>query len=86
MITKRFIAGAVCPRCSEMDKIRAWRDDEVEKQFRECIACGYSDAQSTVIQEQPVELATRVNTPHSSGPDVDEAVIQFMPNPGTTKH
>jgi len=32
MTVKRFIAGVVCPRCSEMDKIRAWRDDEVEKQ------------------------------------------------------
>ncbi|WP_191601807.1 YheV family putative zinc ribbon protein [Marinomonas algicola] len=83
---KRFIAGAVCPRCSEMDKIRAWRDDEDEKQFRECISCGYTDEQSTVIQEQPVEIATRVNKPHVEAPDAEETVIQFIPNPSMTKH
>lgn len=86
MITKRFIAGAVCPRCSEMDKIRAWRDDDAEKQFRECVACGYEDEQSTKVQAQPQELETRVNQPHSSAPEADTAVINFVPNPGDTKH
>jgi uncharacterized protein len=86
MITKRFIAGAVCPRCSAMDKIRAWRDDELEKQYRECIDCGYTDEQSTVIQAQPVEIPTRVNQPHIAAPAVDATVIQFVPNPSTTKH
>ncbi|MFT2110439.1 YheV family putative zinc ribbon protein [Marinomonas sp. 2405UD68-3] len=83
---KRFIAGAICPRCSGMDKIRAWRNDDEEKQFRECIECGYTDEQSTVIQEQPVEVATRVNQPHVAAPDTEESVIQFIPNPGMTKH
>lgn len=86
MTVKRFIAGAVCPRCNEMDKIRAWRDDEAEKQFRECIACGYEDTQSTSIQAQSPELATRVNQPHVSAPEAEEVVINFIPNPGTTKH
>ncbi len=86
MTVKRFIAGAVCPRCSEMDRIRAWRDDEVEKQYRECISCGYEDAQSTKIEAQAPELATRVNQPHSSSPDTEEVVINFIPNPGMTKH
>ncbi|WP_460756670.1 YheV family putative zinc ribbon protein [Marinomonas epiphytica] len=86
MVVKRFIAGAVCPRCSEMDKIRAWRDDEAQKQYRECVACGYEDAQSTNVQAQTQELPTRVNTPHSSTPDGEESVIQFVPNPGMTKH
>ncbi|MEO9274456.1 YheV family putative zinc ribbon protein [Marinomonas sp. 5E14-1] len=86
MTVKRFIAGAVCPRCSEMDKIRAWRDDEAEQQYRECIACGYEDAQSTKIEAQTPELATRVNQPHSSVPEAEEMVINFIPNPGMTKH
>lgn len=86
MIVKRFIAGAVCPRCNEMDKIRAWRDDEVETQFRECVNCGYEDKQSTKVEAQSPELVTRVNTPHSSAPEVEEAVINFIPNPGMTKH
>lgn len=86
MTIKRFIAGAVCPRCSAMDKIRAWRDDALEKQYRECIECGYTDEQSTVVQAQPTEIPTRVNAPHVSSPAVEESVIQFIPNPGTTKH
>ncbi|MDP5055282.1 YheV family putative metal-binding protein [Marinomonas hwangdonensis] len=86
MTVKRFIAGVVCPRCSEMDKIRAWRDDEVEKQYRECISCGYTDEQSTVVQAQPTEIPTRVNKPHSSAPQAEEMVINFIPNPGMTKH
>ncbi|SBS25998.1 hypothetical protein MSP8887_04069 [Marinomonas spartinae] len=86
MTVKRFIAGAVCPRCNEMDKIRAWRDDEEEKQYRECVACGYTDEQSTSIQAQPTEIPTRVNTPHSSAPQADEMVINFIPNLDSTKH
>ena len=86
MTIKRFIAGAVCPRCSEMDKLRAWRDDDLDLQYRECVACEYTDEQSTVIQAQPVEITTRVNQPHVSEPDAEEMVIQFVPNMPTTKH
>ncbi len=86
MTVKRFIAGAVCPRCSEMDKIRSWRDDEAEEQYRECVNCGYEDTQSTVVQAQSPELPTRVNAPHASAPETEEVVINFIPNPGMTKH
>lgn len=86
MTIKRFIAGAVCPSCSEMDKLRAWRDDDLGFQYRECVACGYQDKQSTTVQMQPVEIPTRVNQPHISSPEVEEAVIQFVPNMSTTKH
>lgn len=85
MTPKRFIAGAVCPRCSEMDKLRSWRDDENELQYRECVACGYSDQQSTSLQVNPVEIPTRVNQPHTSGPDTEETVIQFVDILNTTK-
>ncbi|MBU2025060.1 MAG: YheV family putative metal-binding protein, partial [Gammaproteobacteria bacterium] len=54
--------------------------------YRECISCGYTDEQSTVIQSQPTEIPTRVNTPHSSAPQAEEMVINFIPNPGSTKH
>lgn len=54
---KRFIAGAICPRCSEMDKIMMFTTDE--GQFRECVACGFSDQQAD--PEEAAELQTRVN-------------------------
>ena len=54
---KRFIAGAVCPRCGEMDTLRmASLDDE---QHRDCVRCGYEDKLDA--QGRVVELATRVN-------------------------
>jgi uncharacterized protein len=37
---RRFIAGVVCPRCSEMDKMVV----DLDTDRRECIACGFSEA------------------------------------------
>jgi len=55
---RRFIAGAVCPRCSAMDKIVV----DLDRNVRECVACGYSDERP----EAPAptdELVTRVSRP-----------------------
>ena len=38
---KRFIAGAVCPRCGEQDKLTMFEADE--KTFRECVACDFRE-------------------------------------------
>lgn len=55
--TRRFVAGAVCPRCSEMDKLVVFNANG--KDFRECVACGYKEE----MHFKPVtrELETRVN-------------------------
>ncbi|MBB1489630.1 YheV family putative zinc ribbon protein [Oceanospirillum sediminis] len=58
-IIKRFIAGAVCPRCGEMDKLKAWTEDDI--QHRECVACDFTDAMSLIADSAMDELATRVN-------------------------
>ena len=50
MMTKRFIAGAVCPSCGEMDTLRMFIS-ETGKQYRECVECNFSD-----IQEQEPKL------------------------------
>jgi uncharacterized protein len=54
---RRFVAGAVCPKCSEMDKLVVYHEDG--KDFRECVACGYKDE----MRFKPAnrELETRVN-------------------------
>ena len=36
---KRFIAGARCPACGEIDKIRCWREDKLI--VSECVNCSY---------------------------------------------
>ena len=41
MIKKRFISGAVCPKCQEMDTLRWWQEQGVE--FIECVACSHHD-------------------------------------------
>ena len=54
---RRFIAGAVCPRCAEMDKIVVNLDTDQ----RECVACGFSDARPKERKAQESELPTRVS-------------------------
>lgn len=53
---RRFIAGAVCPRCAAMDKIVV----DLDSQRRECIACGFSEGRPDgAVPER--ELPTRVS-------------------------
>ncbi|TDF36408.1 YheV family putative metal-binding protein [Alteromonadaceae bacterium M269] len=54
-IKKRFIAGASCPSCHQMDKLQLFIQNNVEKV--ECIACGYQKSQT----KDSVEKATRGN-------------------------
>jgi uncharacterized metal-binding protein (TIGR02443 family) len=70
---RRFVAGAVCPRCSEMDKLVVYSEDG--KDYRECVACGYKDE----MRFKPVarELETRVNV--SEGEKNAVQVINILP-------
>ncbi len=36
---KRFIAGAVCPKCQAKDTLALWRENNVE--VVECVQCGH---------------------------------------------
>lgn len=63
MLKRRFIAGAVCPACEQMDKVVMF-DDENGQRWRECVACGFSDKLVEPSSHQnPEELQTRVNQP-----------------------
>ena len=53
---RRFIAGAVCPRCGAMDKIVV----DLDTQRRECVACDFSEARPEETARQQ-ELPTRVS-------------------------
>ena len=82
---RRFIAGAVCPACSEMDRIQMWDEDGVP--HRECVACGYADPRDERGNSVPKELPTRVNVsalkPKAADPKVQ--AVQFFPNPKLKK-
>lgn len=72
--TRRFVAGAVCPRCSEMDKLVVYNDEG--KDYRECVACGYKEE----MHFKPVarELETRVNQTEEDKKDAVQ-VINILP-------
>ncbi|MBE0485933.1 YheV family putative zinc ribbon protein [Marinobacter sp.] len=78
---KRFIAGAVCPRCAEMDKIMMFTDDAGE-QVRECVACGYTDALSDLEQPSAAELETRVNKRDNEDDHTVKQVVFFKAGSG----
>jgi uncharacterized metal-binding protein (TIGR02443 family) len=59
MPERRFIAGAVCPHCGEIDKI-VMLLESVDKR-RECVSCGYRDALAE--PQLAHEPTTRVNAP-----------------------
>jgi len=56
-MVKRFISGAVCPKCGQQDAIRAERDEDNNVMNRDCVECGFEDA---LYDTMPSEIQTRV--------------------------
>jgi uncharacterized metal-binding protein (TIGR02443 family) len=81
-MSKRFIAGAVCPACSQMDTIKMWDEDGVP--HRECVACGFADTLNEQGISVPRELGTRVTKPVAPAAPKGHTV-QFFPNPKLKK-
>jgi uncharacterized metal-binding protein (TIGR02443 family) len=71
---RRFIAGAVCPRCSAMDTVVVYRENE--KDYRECISCGFKDEMH--FKPQPKELPTRV-TDTAKEQEQHVEVVKILP-------
>ncbi len=73
---KRFIAGAVCPKCAEMDRLVSYRNEEGT--FKECVACGFIEKQ--IVQVAQSELETRVNhLPEDASDALEEVqVVQIL--------
>ncbi len=78
---KRFIAGAVCPKCAEMDRLVSYSNDEGT--FKECVACGFIEKQ--LVQVEPNELDTRVNHALEGEEESDVQVVQLI-LPKAIKH
>lgn len=81
---KRFIAGVVCPRCAGMDCTRMYRD--AEREYRECVKCGFEDSLRLDGRPEPKELDTRVNSEQPKEPGTKAAEnqpqpIKFFANP-----
>ncbi|AVV34234.1 YheV family putative zinc ribbon protein [Cobetia amphilecti] len=76
---KRFIAGAVCPRCGAMDRLRTWEQNETR--YRDCVSCDFFEQQA--IEEPPTlaEISTRVSDPRET-PASDEVQPVRILDPG----
>ncbi|WP_420588786.1 YheV family putative zinc ribbon protein [Bacterioplanoides sp.] len=80
---RRFIAGAVCPKCSEMDRTVIYSNDDGEE-VRECISCGFIQtsseqaAEDQARQEQAEGLATRVTPVGKAVLDDDEKPLKII--------
>lgn len=76
---KRFIAGATCPQCKVQDRTVTYHSEG--KDYRECIACGFSEAR--LFDSQPEELETRGNRQEPQRQS-EIQVLQFTPNPSSS--
>lgn len=47
---KRFIAGATCPKCKELDSLMLYWQGNIEQM--ECVSCGYHQSQTSGEVEQ----------------------------------
>jgi uncharacterized metal-binding protein (TIGR02443 family) len=54
---KRFIAGAVCPKCATMDTVITYSLDD--KNWRGCVNCDFNE--EMIFTPQVREIETRVN-------------------------
>jgi uncharacterized metal-binding protein (TIGR02443 family) len=74
---RRFIAGAVCPRCSEMDKIVV----DLDTDQRECVACGFAEARPAA--PTPEEVKTRVSRASARRVETPAQVVRLL-DPGSS--
>src|SRR6056300_600876 len=72
---KRFIAGAVCPKCGAMDTVRAYEQDG--QLNRECVSCDFNDNMDA-DNGPDIELPTRVNQSDKLVFDEGEQVVKLI--------
>ena len=70
---RRFIAGAVCPRCAAMDTVYVFKKNEQD--VRACTDCNFEETANFASSKKPApqkELPTRVNQ------TVDKTVVEIQ--------
>ena len=71
---RRFIAGAVCPRCARMDKIVV----DLDTDQRECVACGFRETRPKAPTEAQRELPTRVSRAAARRVETPAEVVKLV--------
>ncbi|MEE2892410.1 MAG: YheV family putative zinc ribbon protein [Pseudomonadota bacterium] len=72
---RRFIAGAVCPRCAALDRIVSWEADG--RQHRACVECDFQDSQPLTPEDELVPRG-RLDAPRPIAPATAQP-IRFYP-------
>ncbi|NNM51415.1 MAG: YheV family putative metal-binding protein [Pseudomonadales bacterium] len=57
----QFIAGATCPVCHAMDRIRRCRDDQSGRDWIECVSCGHNEDLPTEAEGQSIPIVILEN-------------------------
>jgi len=76
---RRFIAGAVCPRCAGQDKIVI----DLDTDRRVCVSCGFSEERPGSRESLPGEPRTRVNRALARRVDTPAEPVTLVNLPGT---
>lgn len=74
---RRFIAGAVCPRCGLMDKIVV----EAGGEERLCVSCGFTDARPKGGPPEPKTRVTRGAARRVETPAEAVRLVDVDPDP-----
>lgn len=75
-IQKRFIAGAICPRCAAMDKVRTWEQNGIR--YRDCVACDFFEQLPIEEPGANDELETRVNRTREEQQKNDVQTVRIL--------
>ncbi|MCP5207793.1 MAG: YheV family putative metal-binding protein [Hahellaceae bacterium] len=74
-VKRRFIAGAVCPRCAALDRIVVFERDG--QAFRGCVSCDFEEPQPEL--DAGNEIPTRVNQGDADKTEAEAQVVQIIP-------
>ena len=69
---RRFIAGAICPRCGELDRLVVFTRDG--RDYRACVSCDFEEAM--MFAPSARELKTRVNQDERS--EAETKPVKFI--------
>ena len=69
-MSRRFIAGAVCPECQQMDKIVTYKKGGED--VAECVSCGY-------LSTRPKEDEVRENNQAQEEIPNELGVVKIIP-------
>ncbi|MHB0777548.1 YheV family putative zinc ribbon protein [Halomonas sp. WWR20] len=81
--TKRFIAGAICPRCAAMDRIRSWEQNGIR--YRECVSCDFFEQLPIEEDATLQELQTRVSHQRGTQENSDFQPVKILDPKGPGK-